>query len=62
MTLTINPHNQNRESVDRLVTQILNRGGCPHCGLIAVLRVDFLGDPPPDLAKDGVISAEQIGF
>jgi hypothetical protein len=61
-TLTINPHNQNLESVHRLVAQVLGMAGCSHCGRIALLRVDFLGDPPPELSKEGVISVETTGF
>ena len=62
VTLTINPHNQNLDSVHRLVAQVLGKAGCGTCGRIALLRVDFLGDPTPELAKEGVISAEMTGF
>ena len=61
-SVTINPHNQNLETVHRIVGQILGMAGCGHCGRLAFLKVDFLGDPPPDLAKDGVISFEKQGF
>jgi hypothetical protein len=30
--------------------------------MIALLRVDFLSDPPQELGKDGVISFTQQGF
>jgi hypothetical protein len=59
-TLTINPQNQNLESV--LLAHVLGLAGCPRCGRIALLKVDFLGDPPPDLSKEGVISAGLTGF
>ena len=61
-SVTINPHNQNLDSVHRLVGQILNMAGCSHCGRIAALKIDFLGDPPPELGKEGVISLEAQGF
>jgi hypothetical protein len=55
-TATLNPHNQNIETLQKLLAQIAGRGGCDRCGRIAVLQVDFLGDPPADLAREGVIS------
>jgi hypothetical protein len=61
-TATINPHNQNLETVHRIVGGILGRAGCEMCGRLALLRVDFLGDPGPDLAKGGVISLHTEGF
>jgi hypothetical protein len=61
-TLTINPHNQNIESVHRLVAQVLGRAGCSGCGRLALLKFDFHVDPLPELAKDGVIFAEMTGF
>ena len=61
-TATINPHNQNLESIHRLLAHILNVAGCDHCGRIALFKVDFLGDPPPDLTKSGVISLQTEGF
>ncbi len=60
--LTINPQNQSLELMQRLMGQILHMAGCDHCGRIAALKVDFLGDPPPDLAKTGVISIQTQGF
>jgi hypothetical protein len=62
-TLTFNPHNQNIDGVQSVVKQILGMAGCPQCGRLAVLKVDFLGDPPPDaLGKQGVIGIETGGF
>lgn len=58
----LNPRQQNVEAVHRLVDYILNRAGCGACGRLAVLRVDFLGDPPDELGKLNVISYEQEGF
>jgi hypothetical protein len=60
-TLTLNPGNQNLDSIQRLVAQVLGKAGCDHCGRIAVLKVDFLGDPPIEMGK-GVISFQTVGF
>ena len=58
---TFNPHDQTIEHVQSAVASILGRGGCTRCGLIAVLSVEFQGDPPPDLNKVGVVSyVEQV--
>jgi hypothetical protein len=61
-TVTINPKGQTLDSVNRLVAQVLGRAGCDHCGRIAVLKVDFLGDPPDVMGRDGVISFQTAGF
>jgi hypothetical protein len=61
-TLTFNPHNQNIDGVQSVVKQILGMAGCPQCGRLAVLRVDF-GDPVPDqLGKQGVVGIDVVGF
>ncbi len=58
---TFNPHDQTIEQVQAAVASIVGRGGCTRCGLIAVLSVEFQGDPPSDLNKQGVVSyVEQI--
>ncbi len=58
---TFNPHDQTLEHVQAAVASIVGRGGCTRCGLIAVLAVEFQGDPPPDLNKQGVVSyVEQV--
>jgi hypothetical protein len=45
------------EAIQRILAKVGGMAGCDHCGRIALLRVDFLSDPPPpDLAKDGAIS------
>jgi hypothetical protein len=59
-TLTINPHNQNLETLQNILRQILGRAGCAACGRIAVWRFDFLGDPPVELAKEGIISMHEV--
>jgi hypothetical protein len=56
VTATLNPEHQNLESLQKLLAQIAGRGGCDRCGRIAFLHVDFLGDPPPEIAHQGVIS------
>ena len=61
-TATLNPHNQTLDTVHRLIGSILGRAGCDKCGRLALLRVDFLVDPGPDLAKQGVISLREEGF
>lgn len=53
---SFNPHDQTIEHVQAAVASIVGRGGCTRCGLIAVLSVEFQGDPPPDLNKQGVVS------
>jgi hypothetical protein len=58
----MNPKGQNLEAIHRIVGTILRRAGCEGCGMIALLRVDFLSDPPQELGKDGVISFTQQGF
>ena len=55
---SLNTKGQSLEIVHKIVGTILNHVGCGACGRIARLRIDLLGDPPPDLAKEGVISFE----
>jgi len=58
----LDPRKQNLESVHRIVDTILGLAGCGHCGRIALLNINFLIDPPPELGKEGLISFEQHGF
>jgi len=60
--VALNPSGQNLDAIHKIVTTILARGGCGKCGRAAYLRVDFLGDPPPELAKEGVISLIEQGL
>ncbi len=53
---TFNPHDQTIEHVQAAIASIVGRGGCTRCGLIAVLSVEFQGDPPTELNKQGVVS------
>jgi hypothetical protein len=61
-TISFNPQHQNVETLNRLVANILGRAGCGTCGRIAYLDLHFVGDPGPELAKDGVISVHTQGF
>jgi hypothetical protein len=61
-TVTLNPSHQNIEAVHHLIGNILGRAGCDKCGRLALLRVNFLGDPGPELGKQGVISLQTEGF
>lgn len=56
VTVSINPHNQNLDTVHQIVAEILNKVGCTRCGRLAFLDVRTLGDPGPELGKLGVIS------
>jgi hypothetical protein len=62
VTVTFNPHNQNLESLQRLVAQIVGIAGCKPCGRLAVLKIDFVVDPPPEFAKEGAISVQAEGL
>jgi len=61
-TVLINPQKQNAESVHRIVDRLLGMAGCLKCGRLALLRTDFLGDPPPELVREDVISFDRQGF
>ena len=61
-TAALNPHGQSLDTVHKLVANILGRAGCAQCGRIALLKVDFVGDPGPDLAGLGAISLHTEGF
>ena len=61
-TVTFNPHGQTIDNVQTVVKQILGRAGCPQCGRLALLKVDF-GDPITDeLGKLGVVGIDKQGF
>ncbi len=59
---SFNPHDQTLEHVQAAIATIAGRGGCPRCGLIAILSVEFQGDPPALLGKQGVVSYEEQGL
>jgi hypothetical protein len=55
--VVLETRSQTLDTVEALVRNILNRAGCPACGLMSVLDIQFHGDPGPDMAKIGVTSA-----
>jgi hypothetical protein len=61
ITIQLNTHNQNIEALHRLVARVGGLAGCDHCGRMALLRIDLLGDPPPDMAKEGAVSFIEVG-
>jgi hypothetical protein len=56
LLLTPHPKQQTKDDVHAVVDEILKRSGCMTCGLIAVLHVEFGGDPGPDFSRLGVTS------
>jgi len=60
--ISLNPQHQNLDMLNRIVANVLGRAGCGTCGRIAYLSVQFVGDPGPDLTKEGVISVQTEGF
>jgi len=61
-TVSLSGHNQTLDTLNHIVATIAGRGGCDKCGRIALLRVDYVVDPPADLAKQGVVSFQTEGF
>lgn len=61
-TVSLSGHNQTLDTLNHIVATIAGRGGCDKCGRIALLRVEYVVDPPPDLAKQGVVSFHMEGF
>jgi len=55
-TASLDPRGQTVDHINALMKKMLGMAGCDHCGRLAFLRVDFLSDPPPDLAAGHVIS------
>ena len=53
---------QTADSINQIVKLVLGRAGCHTCGRIARLQVDFLTDPPPDLARLGAHSFDHEGL
>jgi hypothetical protein len=60
--VSINPQNQNMETVNLLVASIIGKSVCRACGRLIKLDFEFAGDPEPDAAKTGVISVETEAF
>jgi hypothetical protein len=61
-TVSLSAHNQTLDMLNHIVASIAGRGGCEKCGRIALLKVEYVVDPPPDLAKQGAISFHTEGF
>jgi len=61
-TVSLSGHNQTLDTLNHIIATIAGRGGCDKCGRIALLKVEYVVDPPPDLAKQGVISFQTEGF
>lgn len=61
-TIYMNSHGQSAESIERLVKQILGQAGCPACGRLAFLHMDFMSDPSPEFTKLGVTSIVTEGL
>jgi hypothetical protein len=55
--LVLNTNEQKLESVQRVLATVLGRGGCPGCGRLAVLEVQFASNPDPTA---GVISMTTV--
>ena len=60
--LTLNPKDQDLAVVNKMMAMMLKRAGCPACGRLALLKLDFTGDPGPDLTGVGGISLHTEGF
>jgi len=61
-TASIVSKGQTLDHVHQIVADILRRGGCPACGRIALLHVDFVSDPPAELGKLNVTSFAEGGL
>lgn len=61
VSVSINPKQQNLDTVNKLVALALGRAGCDKCGRLAYLDFRFLGDPGPDFEKLGGISVRVQG-
>jgi len=62
VTANLNPRGQTLEVMEKIVAGILGHVGCPACGRVAILRFEFMGDPPVKLANEFVISLQTQGF
>jgi hypothetical protein len=56
--VVFNPKEQKLEAIQRVMGTILGRAGCSMCGRVAVLDVQFAGDPEPDLGVISVTTTE----
>ena len=60
--VSLTGRDQTADSFHQIVKLILGRSGCPACGRIARLLIDFQVDPSPEFAKLGVHTFEQEGL
>ncbi|HEX9073819.1 MAG TPA: hypothetical protein VF852_17940 [Pseudolabrys sp.] len=58
VTLMLNTHEQKMKSLHDILTKVGGILGCEGCGRMALLHIDVVGDPQPDLAKLGVNSMQ----
>jgi hypothetical protein len=61
-TVMLDPRGQTNERVHAIVDEIFKLSGCLTCGRAAVFHVDFISDPQPEFAKNGVTSIQTQGF
>jgi len=47
--LVFDPKGQDRDSVIKALDHVLKRGGCPACGRLSILKIDFIEKPPVSL-------------
>lgn len=60
--VTFNPNDQTADHIQEVVKYLLGKAGCLACGRVALLNIEFLGDPERELAQAGVISVSEVGF
>jgi hypothetical protein len=60
--VTFNPEDQTADHIHEVVKYLLGKAGCLACGQVAILNIEFRGDPDRELAKAGVISVSELGF
>jgi hypothetical protein len=58
VTLLLNTRDQKMKSLHDILTKVGGILGCEGCGRMALLQIDLVSDPEPDLAKLGVNSLQ----
>jgi len=53
----LDPKHQTQQSLGEVLGHILRQGGCPTCGRLSVLAVDFIVDPAKETIP-GVIALQ----
>lgn len=62
VAITLNPKKQTLVELNKLIAQIAGKAGCEACGRLAYLKLEFMGDPAPELAGLDVLSViENVG-